>query len=245
MRKLLVLIFVLVIGTFSFAAVKPYIDAYFSTSLFQNVNDPYLMEHFGPYQYGYQYGDNRIYLRDTRLSFIFGLGVKQEDLFGSVELYANSFINGYTMLDINDGQVGYMNDTLTVEGFFKSRVIRMRNVPSEMFFNFMPSLNLFSSTFSKGHWFMPYFVYPVEFLDGSVEIFTTANEDTTNLIKSGKDYYGIYGSYYDGLIDVEGYFARNIYDSVGSLENFSNIISLPTGNQWKCYPYYNQHYQHQ
>ena len=106
MRKLLVLIFVLVIGTFSFAAVKPYIDAYFSTSLFQNVNDPYLKEHFGPYQYGYQYGDNRIYLRDTRLSFIFGLGVKQEDLFGSVELYANSFINGYTMLDINDGQVG-------------------------------------------------------------------------------------------------------------------------------------------
>jgi hypothetical protein len=230
MRKLLVLIFVLVIGTFSFAAVKPYIDAYFSTSLFQNVNDLYLKEHFGPYQYGYQYGDNRIYLRDTRLSFIFGLGVKQEDLFGSVELYANSFINGYTMLDINDGQVGYMDDTLTVEGFFKSRVIRMRNVPSEMFFNFMPSLNLFSSTFSKGHWFMPYFVYPVEFLDGSVEIFTTADEDTTNLIKSGKDYYGIYGSYYDGLIDVEGYFARNIYDSVGSLENFSNIISLPTGN---------------
>ncbi len=230
-KKLFVLVLALFVSGVSFGAVKSYIDAYFSTSIFQNVDDPYLRTHFGPYQYGYQYGDNRIYLRDARLSFIWGLGVKQKGLFGGVELYANTFVNGYTMIDINDGQIGYMDDVFTFVGFFKSRAIRMRNIPSEMFFNFMPSLNFFSSTFSKAHWFMPYFVYPVEFIDGSVEVFSTASEDTTNLVKFGKDYYGIYGSYYDGIIDIEGFFAKNIYDSIGSFDNFSNSVSsIPTGN---------------
>lgn len=230
MRKFFILVFLVAFSVVSFGAVKPYIDAYFSTSLFQNVNDPYLKEHYGPYNYGYQYGDNRIYLRDSRLSFIFGLGVKDNNLFGSVDLYINSFLDISTYLDINSAIVGYSDDVLTLEGFFKSRAVRMRNLPSEVFFNFMPSLQLFSSTFSRGHWFVPYFLYPVEFLDGSVETISTAMDDTTNLVLSGRDYYGIYGSYFDGVIDIEGYFAKNIYDSTTNLQNIKFAGSLGTGN---------------
>ncbi|MEN2998609.1 MAG: hypothetical protein ABDH28_06210 [Brevinematia bacterium] len=230
MRKGLVLIFLVLCVNISFAGVKPFVEAYFSTSLFQNVDDKYLREHYGPYKYGQQYGDNRIYLRDSRLSFIFGLGVKEEGLFGSVDFYGNSFLDGSTLLDINSAEVGYSDDVFTVKGFFKSRSIKMRNLPSEVFFNFLPSLQMFSSTFGRAHWFVPYFLYPVEFLDGSVEAFSTADEDVTNLVLGGRDYYGIYASYFDGVFDVEGYFSKNIYDSIGNLENASSLSNLMTGN---------------
>ncbi|MGC8766995.1 MAG: hypothetical protein ACP5QP_04775 [Brevinematia bacterium] len=230
MKRFFVVLFFMVSSLIAFGAVKPFVDAYFSTSLFQNVDSMYLREHYGPYNYGYQYGDNRIYLRDSRLSFIFGLGVKEENLFGSVDLYVNSFIDASTYLDINSAIVGYSDETFTVEGFFKSRAIRMRNLPSEVFFNFMPSLQLFSSSFSRGHWFVPYFLYPIEFLDGSVEVLSTAMDDTTNLVLSGRDYYGIYGSYFDGIIDIEGYFAKNIYDSTTNLQNAKLFGNLSTGN---------------
>lgn len=227
MRKIFVIFVILVVfGGVSSAGVKPFVEAYFSTSLFQNVDDKYLREHYGPYRYGEQYGDNRWYLRDSRLSFIFGLGVKGEGLFGSVDFYVNSFLDGSTFLDINSGVVGYSDDILTVKGFFKSRAVKFRNSPSEMFFSYLPSFQLFSSTFSRGHWFIPYFLYPLEFIDGSVEVFSTAREDTTNLVYNGKDYYGVYVSYFDGLIDIEGYFARNIYDSIGIMHNvaFGNLF---------------------
>ncbi len=93
-RFLVSIVLVVSVVWFGFAGVKPFVDAYFSTSLFQNVDDQYLREHYGPYKYGEQYGDNRWYLRDSRLSFIFGLGVKEENLFGSVDFYVNSFLDG-------------------------------------------------------------------------------------------------------------------------------------------------------
>lgn len=230
MKRVLGLLVLIVFASISFAGVKPFVDAYFSTSLFQNVDDKYLREHYGPYKYGEQYGDNRWYLRDSRLSFIFGLGVKEENLFGSVDFYVNSFLDGSTYLDINSGVVGYSDKIFTVKGFFKNRGIKIRNLPSEVFFNFLPSLSLYSSSFSKAHWFVPYFAYPIEFLDGSVEYFSTVNEDTTNLIYNGRDYYGVYASYFDGIIDLEGYFAKNIYDSIGNLDNSSNFSGFATGN---------------
>ncbi len=229
MRKFFVLMFLLSFVFTSFAAVKPFVDAYFSTSLFQNVDDNYLRGHYGPYRYGFQYGDNRWYLRDSRLSFIFGLGVKEENLFGSIDFYANSFLDGSTYLDINSGLVGYSDDIFTVKGFFKSRSVRMK-LSSEMFFDFLPSLPLYSSSFSRGHWFVPYFLYPIEFLDGSVEIFSTCKKDVTNLVLGGKDYYGIYASYFDGFVDVEGYIAKNIYDSVGNLHNATLLNNMMSGN---------------
>ncbi|MFN4245775.1 MAG: hypothetical protein ACK4F9_06500 [Brevinematia bacterium] len=229
MKRFFILIFFLSFVFASFAGVKPFVDAYFSTSLFQNVDDIYLREHYGPYKYGFQYGDNRWYLRDSRLSFIFGVNVKEENLFGSVDFYANSFLDGSTYLDINSGLVGYSDEEFTVKGFFKSRSVRMK-LPSEVFFDFLPSLSLFSSSFSRGHWFVPYFLYPIEFIDGSVEIFSTTKEDVTNLVFGGRDYYGIYASYFNGLVDVEGYFAKNIYDSVGVLQNASLLNNMMTGN---------------
>lgn len=224
-RFLVSIVLVVSVVWFGFAGVKPFVDAYFSTSLFQNVDDQYLREHYGPYKYGEQYGDNRWYLRDSRLSFIFGLGVKEENLFGSVDFYVNSFLDGSTYLDINSGLVGYSDDVLTIKGFFKARSIKFGS-PSDMFFSFLPSLPLFSSSFSRAHWFVPYFLNPIEFIDGSVEIFSTARSDTTNLVYSGKDYYGIYGGYFDGIIDFEGYFAKNIYGSVGELNNSIHFSSL-------------------
>lgn len=228
-RFLVSIVLVVSVVWFGFAGVKPFVDAYFSTSLFQNVDDQYLREHYGPYKYGEQYGDNRWYLRDSRLSFIFGLGVKEENLFGSVDFYVNSFLDGSTYLDINSGLVGYSDDVLTIKGFFKARSIKFGS-PSDMFFSFLPSLPLFSSSFSRAHWFVPYFLNPIEFIDGSVEIFSTARSDTTNLVYSGKDYYGIYGGYFDGIIDFEGYFAKNIYGSISNLNNSSIFSTFVNGN---------------
>lgn len=230
MKRVLFIVILVVFASISFAGVKPFVDAYFSTSLVQNVDDKYLREHYGPYRFGQQYGDNRWYLRDSRLSFIFGLGVREENLFGSIDFYMNSFLDGSTMLDINSGVVGYSDEVFTVKGFFKNRAIKFRNSPSEMFFSYLPSLQLFSSTFSRAHWFVPYFLYPIEFIDGSVEIFSTAREDTTNLVYGGKDYYGMYVSYFDGIIDIEGYFAKNIYGSIGDFQNSAFFNRLTTGN---------------
>ncbi len=227
MKKIFVfsLVFLVFVSYSAFGAIKPSLFANFSTGFFQNIDDPYLRQKVGPFRFGEQFGDNRIYLGESAFSALLNLNFKEKGILGNANFYMNKYYHGGVILDVNNLLLGYEDEETSIKGFFKARTFRFKNIPSDNLYDLLPSIDILSATYNRSIIAYPYYAYPLVYADGTIVNLPTLDTDTTNLGLFGKDYYGIYASYYNGFVEVESYFAKNIYGNTLFIATIQNTLS--------------------